>query len=517
MNSVNLKPLGAAAIFLLFASLIFPANTWATDRYVKPFGTDVGGCTNPGSPCGSIQYAIDVSSAGDTIIVFDGIYFENIFFAGKAITVKSLHGPQSTIIDGNGDGSVVYFWNGEGPNSVLDGITIRNGYGNDCWSGGGISLYTASPTIKNCKIVGNTGIPNGGGIICLFSSSPLIENCEIRGNYGGSGAGICIQSNSSPTIDKCRIIDNEVITVHGGGGINCFESSAIITNTEIMGNSADSGGGGIVSIDSTLDLTNCTIAGNRSDFNGGGIFSVGSTTDIINCTISGNRADNYAGAIYLSNDGGDTLSIVNSILWDNLADVDGNIIWNWGINDVSIAYSDLPAPVIGAGNINQVPIFIQGMSPYTAPTSLGNYHLSILSPCIDTGTGDLVTYPGLPSNDIDGDPRPWYSEYDMGSDEYRLHINAYPQWIVPLEAIHLSISYIESLQLQKGIKGSCISQLESAAFSLEKNRTGAAINKLSAFINHVEAQTEKKIPNRVAVRLIEDTWCVIDSLSRVDY
>jgi hypothetical protein len=517
MNKERMKRLGVAAIFLMIASLMQPINTWATDRYVKPFGIDVGGCTSPGSPCGSIQYAIDVSGAGDTIILFDGKYFENISFMGKAITVKSIHGPQSTVIDGRADGTVVYFWSGEGPGSVLEGITIRNGRSEGCWEGGGISIAESSPTIKNCKITGNIGTPNGGGIICLYSSSPLIKNCEIRGNQGGSGAGIYIGNNSSPTITDCIITDNEIITVHAGGGIHCHGSSANITNCNISGNSSHGGGGGIIAIGSSLALTNCTISGNWTHWVGGGIASLYSIIDIINCTISGNRTESYGGAIYLSSEGDDTLSVVNSILWDNLADVDGNVIWNRWINDVSIDYSDLPGWGGGAGNITQDPQFINGLSPILAPTSAGDYHLKITSPCIDSGTGNLITYPGLPSKDIDGDPRPWYSEYDMGSDEYKLHLREAPYWIMPLEALNLSISYLESLQLHKGIKSSCISQLESAMYSLEKNQSRSAKNKLNAFINHVEAQTEKKIPYRVAVRLIEDTMCVIEGLNGVDY
>ena len=41
----------------------------------------------------TIQAGIDGSANGDTVIVRDGTYYENINFYGKAITVKSESGP----------------------------------------------------------------------------------------------------------------------------------------------------------------------------------------------------------------------------------------------------------------------------------------------------------------------------------------------------------------------------------------------------------------------------------------
>ena len=75
----------------------------------------------------TIQAAINGSNNGDTIIVRQGTYVENINYSGKAITVVSELGPRLTIIDGGKAGSVVSFAMGEGPTSVLDGFTIRNG------------------------------------------------------------------------------------------------------------------------------------------------------------------------------------------------------------------------------------------------------------------------------------------------------------------------------------------------------------------------------------------------------
>jgi hypothetical protein len=92
-----------------------------------------------GYPYTLIQAGINAAVDGDTVLVHDGTYFENITFSGKAITVKSVNGAASTIIDANASGSVVTFSSGEGSGSVLDGFTILNGNGN--WGGG----FAASP------------------------------------------------------------------------------------------------------------------------------------------------------------------------------------------------------------------------------------------------------------------------------------------------------------------------------------------------------------------------------------
>ena len=49
----------------------------------------------------NIQNAINGVVTGDTIIVRDGVYTQNIDFLGKDITLKSENGPVTTIINGN--------------------------------------------------------------------------------------------------------------------------------------------------------------------------------------------------------------------------------------------------------------------------------------------------------------------------------------------------------------------------------------------------------------------------------
>src|SRR5262245_39030996 len=119
----------------------------------------------------TIQDAIDASASGDTILVAPGTYVENIDFLGKAITVQSTSGAALTTIDGSFGGSVVTFESGEPLQAVLDGFTIKNGWGRSLPGkgqvGGGIYCSGASPTIRNNVITTHHSfahIDRGGGL-----------------------------------------------------------------------------------------------------------------------------------------------------------------------------------------------------------------------------------------------------------------------------------------------------------------------------------------------------------------
>ena len=145
--------------------------------------SDADGMLHVPSEYPTIQAAIDIAFNGEMVIVADGTYTgpgnRDIDFLGKAITVKSANGPENCIIDPNGseaDGHRgFYFHNGEDPDSILDGFTIKKGY--IIGSGGGIAcINNSSPTIRNCIICDSIALNgNGGGILCN-ESNPTISN-----------------------------------------------------------------------------------------------------------------------------------------------------------------------------------------------------------------------------------------------------------------------------------------------------------------------------------------------------
>ncbi len=167
----------------------------------------------------SIQEAIDNANNGDTIIVRDGIYYENVEI-DKSVTLKSDNGYANCIIDAGGLGDVITI-NADGV--VIDGFTIRNGNG----SGWLVGIYVKSDynLIKN-----NSIISNDCGIELYKSSNNKITNNRVEYNKGG----IWLSYSSNNKIDSNNIISNN------RSGIYLYKSSNnVITNNKVEYNNED--------------------------------------------------------------------------------------------------------------------------------------------------------------------------------------------------------------------------------------------------------------------------------------
>ena len=186
----------------------------------------------------------------------------------------------------------------------------------------------------------------------------------------GLGAGIFCDNSSSVTIDKSQITDN--IANSDGGGVACWSASLNITNSIICNNTGRLAGGLDFSSASSVNITNCTISGNTCTYS-----DYGAEIAFLWCP---------------------SVMINNCILWGNCP----NEIKSYE-SILMVTYSDVGGGHSGTGNINSDPLFVGGR----------NYHLTASSPCIDTGTSS-----GAPNTDIDGNPRPLGSGYDMGAYEF---------------------------------------------------------------------------------------------------
>ena len=207
----------------------------------------------------TIQSGIDRAEPGDTVLVAEGIYFENINFMGKAITLASdflVDGDTShifrTIINASRysdpvSASVVTLDSGEDTTSVLCGFTIRGGRG------------TYIPDIIVDTAVKSTKYMVGGGILVFRSGAKIISNI-IEENIlispdsvrGSMGAGIFAEvSKESELIIRNNIIrNNHIHEVQGwGGGMGILRGKILLEHNVIMNNSISaewlSVGGGV--------------------------------------------------------------------------------------------------------------------------------------------------------------------------------------------------------------------------------------------------------------------------------
>ncbi len=180
-----------------------------------------------GSPFARIQDGIDVAKPGDTVLVRDGLYRGtgnvNISFRGKNITVRSVNGPQTTVLDAEhvyGKRHFV-FADGESPASVLSGFTLTGGV-NPYGAGGSILCSFSSPTISRCIITGNLSSYPGGGVAVLggaprFRDCWIVDNSTSAGSYPAEGGGVSLRLGAEAVFEQCTVAFNRTYALKGGG------------------------------------------------------------------------------------------------------------------------------------------------------------------------------------------------------------------------------------------------------------------------------------------------------------
>ncbi len=292
----------AIIIFILTVMFACVGQAYASVWYV-----------HPDSALHSIQGGLDSCASGDTVLVGAGIYYENIIWPYvQGIKLISEYGPDTTVIDGNEDGTVIHLsLMQEDSTTTIHGFTIQNG--ND-WYGGGIYSAGGKPMISNNIIRNNicewpshsngAGAdgppPQGGGIYTEWSSAVIVNNLIIENSAqnGGGIACFCDAANIATTIIDNTIMSN---TANNGGGIymDCPFTMCIIRDNTISYNSAYNGGGiaCYYVFQPLLTIRKNVITYNTADSAGGGIWCyVASIPFIDSCTIANNIGDGiYSG------------------------------------------------------------------------------------------------------------------------------------------------------------------------------------------------------------------------------
>jgi len=371
----------------------------------------------------AIQAAINAASNGDTVLVSDGTYHENIDFKGKAITVTSINGARLTTIDGGALNTVVTFKTSEGANSVLNGFTITNGFSTS--QAAGIYVTNASPTITNNIITANKGC-QGIGVTVNFGG-PLIQGNTVSSNTqsgcsGGSGGGVLVNGASSGTRIIGNVIANNSLPT-GGGGISLFAAGApVIQNNIITSNNGGNQGGGItIANDASPQIVDNLIILNSATQGGGLYWLTPQSTPgilLLNNTIAENSATTGSGVFASGFDANASIqnniivgvSGVNAVFCESF---NNNTPPSFTANDAfttgAAAYGGICPDQTGSnGNISSDPLFVD--------TTVSNLHLQPASPAIDQGN-NTARIP-LPATDLSGNNRIFNNIVDIGTFEF---------------------------------------------------------------------------------------------------
>ncbi|VVB89016.1 Periplasmic copper-binding protein (NosD) [uncultured archaeon] len=155
-----------------------PQNSdWNSDAGVIACRRGGGGDNNcerkRGRGLYKVQDAIDNASAGDTILVRSGTYYESVNVS-KPLTLRGVDtGGGKPVVDSNGSGDVITF---SADGIMLDGFNATNGKSFNA----GIMIAS-----NNSTVIGSDISHNNYGIILYFSSNNTLYNNSITENRDG--------------------------------------------------------------------------------------------------------------------------------------------------------------------------------------------------------------------------------------------------------------------------------------------------------------------------------------------
>jgi len=329
----------------------------------------------------TIKAAISAAADGDTVLVADGMYFENVQIRTKKIVLAS-----QFILDGNTDHIL---------NTIINGSTPSSSDTGSC-------IIIAGSLASQSVVCGFT-ITGGTGTRWLDISDNQIYR---------EGGGILIEAENVKVYDN--IIANNAATdvagssSAGGGGIRCgFGSAEFIRN--VIAYNQGRYGSGLVAFYSLVVMTNNVVFANTESqsYGGAGLWIWGGDylSTIVNNSIVNNSTTSSGGGISVRNH---TVSLVNNIVYGNTATSGSQIYGGTGAT-INASYCDVQGGYFGTGNMDQPPSFattdflLSGTSPctdagnpattYNDPEDLGNPGFAH-APAKGTVRNDMGTYGG---------------------------------------------------------------------------------------------------------------------------
>jgi len=336
LGIVNLEPVSAS-----------PGIIYVPDDYAK------------------IQWAVDNATSGDTIIVSDGTYTENIDVNKAHLTIRSENGAGSTIVQAATSNDDVFRVIANWVN--ITGFTVQNAAGSGF---AGIYLYYAG----HCNISSNNVTNNSNDGIKLWYSS---DNTLTNNNASNNWYGIYLDESSSNTITNNNANSNDWYGIY-------LDSSS---NNTLTNNTASSNYNDGIYLSSS---SNNTLTNNTASNNNWGIYLDSSSN---NTLTNNNATSNTFDGIYLRS------SSNNNTLIDNTA--------NSNRNGIFLDSSSNNTLTNNTANSNDSGIFLDSSSNNTLTNNNANSN-DWCGIYLDESSSNTLTNNNASNNSNDG-IKLWYS------------------------------------------------------------------------------------------------------------
>ena len=261
----------------------------------------------------TIQEGINAASAGDTVLVACGTYFEHDIVLTVGVTLMGETGePDGVTIDAEELGRVLYMSGLDEPPTIA-GLTLTRGqhqYGGglvcvnsdlvvtrcivaDCTAttsnAGGLYASNSTLLLEDSHFVGNEAQYSGAGVLCI--GDMVAERCVFADNFASCGSG-GLECSGNTTLTDCTFSNN--FGTYGSGAN--LRASSIIVGCVFENNTSAGSGGGLL-IAKGGEIADCTFLENTS-LSGGAIAGRLLSTPLMvgNCRFVGNIGDGPSGS-----------------------------------------------------------------------------------------------------------------------------------------------------------------------------------------------------------------------------
>ena len=132
----------------------------------------------------------------------------------------------------------------------------------------------------------------GGGAMCISNTSAVVTNSTFVGNSAKVDGGAILCNNSTVTIIDSYFSNNTALRDGGALAVNVYPSNFTITDTCFMDNQAGDDGGAIFvgRKGSQVRVDRCSFINNHATDRGGAIAIFGSIIEVTDTDVTGNSA-----------------------------------------------------------------------------------------------------------------------------------------------------------------------------------------------------------------------------------